>query len=957
MTGTDANLPPLRAPAKKHGGGCWLVAFASVVIATLLLIIGLLLPPFNLPDRLFALQYTSLDVENPELALGSDFSVRIPGDSSAADIAIRVSTLPWTADETDAGDPSVKLARDNLPAYLAPQSPLYVLEGRGDLPEQLRFSFAQPANVSDANVLSLYGWDGRNWRFVPSEQSQAQKSGSELRGVASFAPGAIAVFQTIAAPPILMISQETTQELDPDVAALATIVSPAGLRPTRQGGLTGRLAPGGDAESDYLYMPVIRNFDDPRATDPAAIDRLISDDIARDAHVSQISSMVASNGFHGIVIDYRELYPEARQYFSRFIDQLSSELREQGLLLGIVVPAHSASAGEADAYDWRALGAAVDIFKLDVSIAPGDHGAGDDQLVTRLLRRAVDRVDRYKILLGLGAQNLREHEGAFARIGFAEALSGLGDVTLDAESVSETGSVEPGTFIRASLNGLSVMPGHDDSFGAGYLDYLTATDGSTTRIWVTDGAALSKRLNQTLPFGLAGVAIDDLLSDDLFPGLLQAVRAYLAQLPPPNTPGGWSLRWSIARQDSLVDEAITRLNEDFVLTLVAPEGNYAINAAVINSEGESISQRAGAALPLFAATPTATPTPTPTPAPSPTPPPAPVVVAPVANEGAVSAPSDNFAAVVPPAGSINIEIGGHVTSAGSQRAIGAMRAAGMTWMKIQARFDWRSPPDMGREIRSAHDNGFKILVGTVGRPNELEGGGQSYVDSYTDWLARIAGQGADAIEVWNEPNLDREWPRGQISGADYARMLAGAWQKIKAANPGTLVISAAPAPTGVSDRPDQVMPDNRWLREMVDGGGLDYLDCVGAHYNEGIVPPSQTRGDPRGDNYYTRYFYGMLNGYISITRRPICFTELGYLTADGYPALSDYFSWADNVTVQQQAAWLAEAAALASRSGQVRLFIVWNVDFTHYGADPQAGYAIVRPDGSCPACDALARAR
>ena len=419
MTGTNANPLPRRAAANKRGGGCWLVALASVVMAALLLIVGLLLPPFNLPDRLFALQYTPLDAENPELALGSDFSVRIPDDSSAPDIAMRVSALPWTAGETDTETSSVKLARDNLPAYLAPQSPLYVLEGRGDLPERLRFSFAQPANVSNANVLSLYGWDGRNWRFVPS-----QKSEGELRGVASFSPGAIAVFQSIAGPPLLMILQELTQELDPNVAALATIVSPAGLRPTSRGGLTGRLAPGGDAESDYLYMPVIRNFDDPRATDPAAIDRLIYDDIARDAHVSHISRMAAFNGFHGIFIDYRELYPEARQNFTRFIEQLSSELHEQGLLLGIVAPARDASAGEADAYDWRALGAAVDFFKLDVSIAPVDHGAGGDQLVTRLLRRAVDQVERYKILLGLSAQNLREHEGAFVRVGFAEALSG-----------------------------------------------------------------------------------------------------------------------------------------------------------------------------------------------------------------------------------------------------------------------------------------------------------------------------------------------------------------------------------------------------------------------------------------------------------------------------------------------------------------------------------------------------
>ncbi len=37
--------------------------------------------------------------------------------------------------------------------------------------------------------------------------------------------------------------------------------------------------------------------------------------------------------------------------------------------------------------------------------------------------------------------------------------------------------------------------------------------------------------------------------------------------------------------------------------------------------------------------------------------------------------------------------------------------------------------------------------------------------------------------------------------------------------------------------------------------------------------------------------------------------------------------------------------------------IVWNVDFTGYGSDPQAGYAMIRPDGSCPACEALAAAR
>jgi hypothetical protein len=36
------------------------------------------------------------------------------------------------------------------------------------------------------------------------------------------------------------------------------------------------------------------------------------------------------------------------------------------------------------------------------------------------------------------------------------------------------------------------------------------------------------------------------------------------------------------------------------------------------------------------------------------------------------------------------------------------------------------------------------------------------------------------------------------------------------------------------------------------------------------------------------------------------------------------------------------------------MMIVFNVGFTTWDTDPQAGYSIVRPDGSCPACGPLA---
>jgi len=55
----------------------------------------------------------------------------------------------------------------------------------------------------------------------------------------------------------------------------------------------------------------------------------------------------------------------------------------------------------------------------------------------------------------------------------------------------------------------------------------------------------------------------------------------------------------------------------------------------------------------------------------------------------------------------------------------------------------------------------------------------------------------------------------------------------------------------------------------------------------------------------------------------------------------------------QQAAWLGEVTRLARSSGVIRLLIVWNVDATYFGDDPQSGYAIVRPGNHCPSCDTL----
>jgi hypothetical protein len=299
----------------------------------------------------------------------------------------------------------------------------------------------------------------------------------------------------------------------------------------------------------------------------------------------------------------------------------------------------------------------------------------------------------------------------------------------------------------------------------------------------------------------------------------------------------------------------------------------------------------------------------------------------------------------------SFELGGHVNGF---RRPDLMKKAGMSWIKVQT----FAGGDAAGLINMAHGAGFKVLLGVLGDKSRVTDPG--YQAEYAQSVAAMAAAGADAIEVWNEPNIDREWPTGQVSGATYTQLLAKAYNAIKAANPNTMVVSAALAPTGFFAGGCQAggCNDDVFLQQMAAAGAANYMDCVGAHHNSGATSPSASSGHPAGGTHYSWYFAPTMNLYYGAFggARKVCFTEFGYLTDEGYPPLEQAapaFAWAKDVTLAQQAQWLAEAAAMSINSGKVRIMIIWNVDFTNYDSDPMAGYAIIRPGDSCPACDSL----
>ena len=308
----------------------------------------------------------------------------------------------------------------------------------------------------------------------------------------------------------------------------------------------------------------------------------------------------------------------------------------------------------------------------------------------------------------------------------------------------------------------------------------------------------------------------------------------------------------------------------------------------------------------------------------------------------------------------NFEIGGQVDVSQLGHLL-LMKQLGMTWMKIQIVAE-EGVPDISWIIRDwVRPNKLKLLVSLIG--DRSSASSPAYANIYAAIAAGVARQGADAIEVWNEPNLGREWPG--TNPYAYMNLLAKTYASIKKASPNTLVISAGVAAYADTREcgPD-VCGSPLFFRGMQRAAAglrkqaVPFADCIGVHYNIGTTPPAVLKGSIFSDKY-TSYLPNVIASTSNFFHReiPLCFTELGYASGEGVGNLPDSFGWARGISVRNQADWLAQAATFLAQSGKVRLMVVWNADLASDDTgDPQAAYAIVRPDGSCPACQSLAAA-
>jgi hypothetical protein len=189
-----------------------------------------------------------------------------------------------------------------------------------------------------------------------------------------------------------------------------------------------------------------------------------------------------------------------------------------------------------------------------------------------------------------------------------------------------------------------------------------------------------------------------------------------------------------------------------------------------------------------------------------------------------------------------------------------------------------------------------------------------------------------AYQVWNEPNLSREWGGQPPNPTDYTRLLAGCYTAIKAVDPDAIVISAGLATTGTDTV--EAMPDEQFLRGMYAAGAGQYFDMLGVDAPGYKAPPEMSpdevarRPDLGGYRWQSfRHVEDMRRIMIEYgdARKQVAILEFGWTLDPVHPE----YSWFA-VSPQQQADYILGAFRWARAKWQPWIGIM----IALYMADP-----------------------
>jgi polysaccharide biosynthesis protein PslG len=337
---------------------------------------------------------------------------------------------------------------------------------------------------------------------------------------------------------------------------------------------------------------------------------------------------------------------------------------------------------------------------------------------------------------------------------------------------------------------------------------------------------------------------------------------------------------------------------------------------------------------------------------------------------------------------MNVFIWGEANT--TQRDLGKLRELNFTWQKTlfqwreiegtgKGIFDWR---EADRVVSASTGAGIKVLARVDFPPRWVcaswDGrGNQCVPDRYEDYADFIRafttryGTGSPigrvhAIEVWNEPNLSREWgnkPISQQQAGDYVRLMQLAYQAAKSVDPQMTIVTAGLTPTGTQN--DDARPDDQYLQWMYDAGGIQWFDVLGAHGAGYKAPPTMGPDEVAGDPSYgghASFAFRRVEQLRDVMVRngdeakQVWLLEFGWTSDEVHAA----YAW-HRVTEDQKAQYIVDAFKWAREkwSPWIGVMALWNLSAPGWTRNNEEyWWSISNPDGSPrPAYSALLNAR
>ncbi len=309
-----------------------------------------------------------------------------------------------------------------------------------------------------------------------------------------------------------------------------------------------------------------------------------------------------------------------------------------------------------------------------------------------------------------------------------------------------------------------------------------------------------------------------------------------------------------------------------------------------------------------------------------------------------------------------------------EQALHWAQGLGVGWVKEQVQwhtiehgpddFDWEN---LDRVVEGLDEAGFQILLSVTRAPDwtrnvEGEGGPPSdYAEfgRFMEQLCRRYRGRVEAYELWNEPNLAREWRGDTLDPSRFVSLVAEGARGARAGDPNAVLVSGAPAVTGINDG-ETAIDDRAFLRGMLEAGVSEHVDAIGAHPYGYANPPEESVEDAihvaSSHNNHPSFFfrdtledYHRMMGEFGLDDHQIWVTEFGWPSPENMGDM-DITGWeyGREVSEAEQADYIVRAFHMGDERPWVGPMFLWNLNLAAIWGPGNAfsAYSLVRPDGS-----------